>query len=381
MTYRRRISVLLLFICMLGLICISPFIIWHFSPSISANILIVDKTVPKKTYREHKALMWVLNNLKYLNKPSGNVYQSDRDYFGFFPSDNFTYSIRHLDPGDGQVDIVYLADTYGVYTEDFYKENIRGKRSPLIYGGLEQKELDIIETLLGNSALLIGEFNTFATPTYHRTGTRLENLFGVKWTGWIGRYFQDLDKTNDEIPIWLITNYEKQYEENWRFKGPGFGFVHIDDSVIILTQGEDVGNELIKVVFSEQAEKALEVRNNAGYYYWFDILTPRSTTEVLARYKIDVTEKGREKIERFGIPNTFPAVVKTVSPYRTYYFAGDFSDIRKVPSFWNASFLKYLMARSYRDIASDQSFFFWNVYFPMLENILRQELKTEPGKN
>jgi len=380
MTYRKRIIILSVVICILFLILVSPYIIWHFSSSRPTSFLIVDKTVPKPTYREHKALMWVLNNLKYTNKQPEKAYQFDQDYYGFFPSDNFTYSIKHLEPDPGHVDLIYLADTYGVYNEDFYKENIRGKRSHLIYGGLEQKELDIIETLLGKSTLLIGEFNTFATPTYRLTGSRLENLFGVRWSGWIGRYFQDLDKNNEEVPVWLITNYEKQYEAKWDFKGPGFGFVHIDDSVIILKHGEDVGNELIKVVFSAQAEKALKVRNNAGYYYWFDILTPKSNTEILAQYKLDVTEKGREKLEKFGIPNTFPAVVRTGSPYRTYYFAGDFSDIRKVPTFWNASFLKYLMARSYRDIASDQSFFFWNVYYPMLENILEKELKPESGK-
>lgn len=46
------------------------------------------------------------------------------------------------------VDFIYIADTYGVYTEDFYEENLRGDRSRLIYGGVELKETETIEEAL-----------------------------------------------------------------------------------------------------------------------------------------------------------------------------------------------------------------------------------------
>jgi hypothetical protein len=36
----------------------------------ATSSLIVDKTVPKSTYREYNALMWILNNLKYTSKQS-----------------------------------------------------------------------------------------------------------------------------------------------------------------------------------------------------------------------------------------------------------------------------------------------------------------------
>lgn len=38
----------------------------------------------------------------------------------------------------------------------------------------------------------------------------MEDIFGLKWNGWIGRYFSDLSYNNEEIPSWMrkiITNF------------------------------------------------------------------------------------------------------------------------------------------------------------------------------
>ncbi len=59
--------------------------IWTVLPGKALDILIIDKTVPNKSYREHAGLFWTLNHLKY-KKSSGDTYQIDQDYLGFFPS-------------------------------------------------------------------------------------------------------------------------------------------------------------------------------------------------------------------------------------------------------------------------------------------------------
>lgn len=375
MGFKNKIKISL-FLCIIIAALLSPFIIWHLTPSKPSHIVIVDKTVPKQTYREHKALMWVLNNLKYTNKQTMRAFQYNQDYWGFFPLEDFKYVVKDLHSNLENVDLIYLADTYGVYTEDFYRENLRGERSQLIYGGVEPWELGIIRELLKEVKVLLGEFNAFATPTKREVGIELETLFGVEWNGWIGRYFRALDKDNEEVPIWLIKNYERQYKTKWSFTGPGFGFVNIDDTVIVLKQGEDTGNETIKIIFTEKAIKEFKVKNNVTYYYWFDILKPKSGTEILAHYKIDLSEKGGKILRDFGLPDTFPAVVRTHYPYRTYYFAGDFSDIREVPSFWNVSFYRFFMSKLSSDVAGNQTYFFWNVYYPLIENILKKELNS-----
>jgi hypothetical protein len=371
---KKRLLIILLPVLITGLILL-PFILWQLELSKPVHGVILDKTVPKPTYREHKALMWVLNNLKYINKQTFQAFEYQMDYYGFFPLNNFNYSIKHLPSHLENVDFIYLADTYGVYNEDFYGENIRGERSRLIYGGAELREIEAIEEALKKGTLLIGEFNSFATPTGRDAGSRLENLFGVRWNGWIGRYFLDLDRNNDEVPIWMIKNYERQYNTQWTFKGPGFGFVNIDDTVFVLKQGEDVGVENIKIIFNEQALREFKVKNNARYYYWFDILEPLEGTEILGDYRIDITDKGKKVLNDFGLRETFPAVVRTQLPYRTYYFAGDFSDIKKVPSFWQVSYYNLLRADLSADMEGEQTYFFWNVYYPLIENILKKELK------
>lgn len=370
---KRRLILIFLLILIAGLILL-PFILWQLESSKPVNGVILDKTVPKPTYREHKALTWVLNNLKYINKQTFQSFNYKSDYYGFFPMNNFNYLIRPLPSDLNNVDFIYIADTYGVYTEDFYEENLRGERSRLIYGGVELKETETIEEALKKGVLLLGEFNTFATPTNRDVGSRLEKLFGVKWNGWIGRYFIDLDRNNNEVPIWMIENYEKQYRTQWNFKGPGFGFVNIDDTVFVLRQGEDVGDENIKVVFSDQALREFKVRNNVPYYYWFDILEPMEGTEILGHYRIDITDRGKKIMNNFGLKEIFPAVVRTQSPYHTYYFAGDFSDIKKVPSFWQVSYYRFIMSNLSADVKGEQSYFFWNVYYPLIETIFKKNL-------
>lgn len=54
-----------------------------------------------------------------------------------------------------------------------------------------------------------------------------------------------------------------------------------------------MGDENIKVVFSDQALREFKVRNNVPYYYWFDILELMERIEILGYYKIDITDRGK----------------------------------------------------------------------------------------
>lgn len=47
-------------------------------------MLVIDKTVPDDTYREHKGLMWLLNQQKYVQS-NGEPYRLKEDYVGFVP--------------------------------------------------------------------------------------------------------------------------------------------------------------------------------------------------------------------------------------------------------------------------------------------------------
>lgn len=71
-------------IVMAGLVAVitSPFWLWQLKPSTALDVLIVDKTVPTNTYREHQGLMWVLNQQKYVQS-NESKYVPMKDYVGF----------------------------------------------------------------------------------------------------------------------------------------------------------------------------------------------------------------------------------------------------------------------------------------------------------
>ena len=90
-----------------------PLLSWELQPPKFIHAVIVDKTVPDQSYREHKWFMWVLNNLKYFNQQTSGPFQYDQDYYGFFPLEDQNYNTKDLPDTAGGVDLIYLVDTYG----------------------------------------------------------------------------------------------------------------------------------------------------------------------------------------------------------------------------------------------------------------------------
>ena len=72
----------------------SPFLIWQLKKPTDLNMLVIDKTVPDQTFREHQGLMWMLNQAKV--RKDGKPYEISKDYAGFYPNGDKTYSIKSL---------------------------------------------------------------------------------------------------------------------------------------------------------------------------------------------------------------------------------------------------------------------------------------------
>ena len=117
----------------------------------------------------------------------------DKDYFGYNPKSNKSmnnYTINR------EVDLIDIADTYRVYTDDFEKRS-DGDPSQKIYGGMESSEWAAILRSKGEHTTLIAEYNSFATLTEEHPRSLMEETLSADWSGWVGRYFDDL--TSDEI--------------------------------------------------------------------------------------------------------------------------------------------------------------------------------------
>ena len=357
---------------MIACLLIGPYIVWRFIPQKPFQVTILDKTVPVNSYREHKALVWLLNNLRYVNKETGRPFAFDKDYYGFFPLPDQKYEIRPLPAELNKSGLIYVADTYGVYTADFYKDNLRGERSRLIYGGMTATEAAAIGHSLTGKNTLVAEFNSLASPTSGRARELMEGILAVKWTGWIARYFEELsDKKNTELPVWMISNYKKQYGVPWAFEGPGFVFVNKDDSLLVLRAGAEVGPKLNRLFFTPAALAEYHAADGLEYSYWFDVVRvpPKSNVEILANYRLDVTPQGEKMLAAKGLTSVFPAIIRTDSPYHTYYFAGDYADYNNSPKFYCSVPWRQYLAIHGINPADD---FFWSVYFPLIKQIMSE---------
>lgn len=371
---RRNSKVLYMYlagIILLGLLILfGPILWWNNISDIPLNIWIVDKTVPKTDYREHKGLMWVLNHNKVINDKTGKEFSYDKDYFGFFPANNEDDNIREIPDGVEYPDLIYLADTYGVYTNDFSSENFEEKNGNLIYGGLDKLELDKISSNIGSGNTIIGEFNIASSPTKLENREKLESIFGVKWSGWRGRYFKSLE-TDIEVPQGFVENYEKQERKDWDFKGSGYVLLSDSGEILVLENEKHIGDKGLSIRFEEEYMEEFGIDKDIPYYYWFEFLETDENTETIANYQLDLSSQGEEIFKERGFSSTFTAVARRAdSKYTAYYFSGDFADLDKLSKRWNYYGLQDIKKATSIFNKKAPDYFYWNAYAPMMKKII-----------
>ncbi|MCT2534889.1 hypothetical protein NC661_03880 [Aquibacillus koreensis] len=365
---------------LLVLLFSSPVWLWQLKGSEEVNVLIVDKTVPDQTYREHKGLVWLLNHLK-VKQAVGKAYDVQEDYVGFVPTDQPPeFEVRELPDDLSAYDLLYVADGYGVYQDEYTGNNQNGARSELLYGGMTADEVTRIRSsLIENHQTLIAEFNTFGSPTEQHVREGFYDLLNVRWSGWMGRYFVDLQ--NNEVPIWLKQNFEKQYGESYDFEGSGLVFVHENDQVVVITDDELSGDDAVTFEPTEEALDLYDIDKEIAYNYWFDIVEAGDQEEVQADFNLHLSKSAEKQLTENEIPLTFPAVIHHENQsYDSYYFAGDFADQEQVPSMHGLSGIAWLQKQFAFDKAGRTDLFYWKAYVPVMKEIvlnLENERKEE----
>ncbi|MES3017796.1 MAG: hypothetical protein V4721_08460 [Bacteroidota bacterium] len=369
-----------------ALILLAPLLMWlawFFTPKKTLVVAIIDKTVLTTSGQEHISLNWVLNHERY-TKTSSESYKIDRDYFGFFPLNNEQFKVKGLEQFtssqlkqlSSDADLVYFTDTYGIFNNEWYIGKNINERSGMLYGGLSNRDIELLELMKARKKLIIAEFNTIGSPTDSINRSRFEGNFGVRWTGWTGRFFDKLDTAlNKEIPLWLINNYKKSHDNKWPFKKAGIAFVSITDEVIILEDDTHLGDPLPHIISNSYGQQNLSLPAKIKYPFWFDILMIDSRiNKEAATFKIDANANGLEELRKSGIPASFPAVTyHKRNDYTFYYFSGDFCD-NPVPiitsHFKGISLFKAMFYNESDPV--ERSSFFWNFYRPMMTNILKE---------
>lgn len=371
MKNKRLIKIIIIIFILL--IITMPFYLWKFKGSSSIKAIILDKTVPTEDYREHKNIMWILNNKKILNEYTNAPFEYNQDYYGFFPyklNENSTedYFIKEFpEELDNDLDLIYLADTYGVHNNDYELDNF--KYEDLSYGGINNKELDEIYDVL-NAKVIIGEFNIFNSPTQGEARQRTMDIFGVEWSGWIARYFKDLSKSYGEVPNWIIQNYEKQYQEEWNKEGTGIVYVHEDGQVFVLENEKHLSENYVYTSFTDEAKSEYNLKDNVKFYYWYEILTVKDDAKVLGSFNIDVTEEGSKVLRKYGLDTSYPAFIEKRGDYNAYYMACDASDNSEIMKNYKVEFYTTFMNKLSIDNTISNKNFFWKCYYPFFNKIL-----------
>jgi len=367
-------------------------LLWLVRPKSELRLLVLDKTVLTTKCQEHLSLFWVLNNGKFAW--NGKRYNLEKDYLGFFPDGKGGYSVNDLDSLSSisllklaQVsDAAYYTDLYGIYSnewkETYFKEGLdssryMSERSNLLYGGMKSNDLEFLLHMKQKGKLIVTEFNNIASPTRSDIRGRFEKEFGVAWTGWVGRYFEELDTLkNRELPSWLINNYLEQNGGNWPFTRSGIVFVRDDDRVVILENETDLIGEVPEIRSSKAVVKRYGVNATVNYPFWFDVVEANKPNHVLSFYHLQVNPRGDSILTANGLRKEFPAVVHSLEGCSFYYFAGDFCDnpLEMTSSFFDQVGLFQRFFHS--SLPIDRRTFFWQFYRPFMNTVLKDYHKS-----
>jgi hypothetical protein len=355
---------------------------WLFTPKKKMIAAIIDKTVMTTGGQEHVSFTWILNHERF-TKNKTTPYKTGNDYFGFFPLEGENFRVKGLErfsPAmlerlSNDADLIYFTDTYGIYRNEWYAKKNNAERSGIIYGGMSHQDIALLRNMKAKHKLIITEFNTIGSPTSPEIRAAFENLFGLKWSGWTGRYFSSLDTTvNTELPKWLISNYKNQHAGLWPFHNAGIAFVNNADQVVVAEEKTQLTNAMPYIESNSDGQKKFGLPHRINYPFWFDIIQPDTlVNNTIAEFKITVNAAGEAELKKKNIPTRFPAVVfHKETDYQFYYFSGDFCDNpvnMKTSYFKGIRFFKSFFYNTAN--AGDRAGFFWNFYQPMMIRIVK----------
>ena len=373
---KRKYIVIFIF-CLPVLIPLVSYLLWKFKENKPLKVLIYDMTVPHKMYDEHKSFSWILLHHKYtydnkLNRP-------ETDYKGFFPLDNFKFVTKDFQSLTEKevfqiadsLDMAYFTDTYGIYSNEWYRDTLGNEKSSKIYGGLNKNDVLLLRRMQDSSKLTLAEFNFLASPTTLSIRRDAEKLMDLRWTGWVGRYYDVLDTLlNPDIPNWAKELYKKQYNKTWNFHDAGILFVHETDQIVVLELGKTLAEEVPWVYSSAYGQQKYDLPSQITYPYWFDIMESGESNRVVSKYKIYANKQGMKLLNEYGIPDVFPCVIENREK-NYYYFCGDFCDnpiYLESAKLMGISFFHKFFYDKYNYI--DRTPFFWHFFRPMVTKIV-----------
>lgn len=372
---KKPLLIIIIILVVIVALPVITLIRWTFQTKRPLNIITVDKTVPTLEREKHKSFIWILTNERFVKKENKNSYSYIKDYFGFSPtrplrdhgSKKNEYRLTDIINLAQNNDAIYFTDTYGISFNDWYVGINKSRKSRKIYGGLNNNDNLLIKEMKDRNKLVILEYNTFDYPTAQFESIRAQEKLGIKSSGWTGKYFQTLDTTNSDFPIWMTGMYRKQYKKPWTFSKSGIVMLN-DKEIIILEEGIHLKNSMPHIVTDSLKAEKWKLPSSVAFDKWFDIINPLASN-VISSFKLETTPDGDKLLLENLLSNEFPAVIQENASQRTYYFSGDFADM-DIPV-WTARLkgLDKLRGILYSEKKDDTRRFFWLYYKPLINGI------------
>lgn len=372
----------------LMLVPLASWTVWWFRPVRPFPVALINKTASDPLRQDHRSVVWLLHHWK-LGKPDRTLPDPLHDYFGFHPlesRDTLRYAIRDFeglsgfsfDSLLGATRAAYYADAYGVYRKDWDQRTDTADYSPKVYGGMTHREVDFLARLRDQGKLVICEFNTMASPTPDSVRRRFERTFDLRWSGWTLRHFDELDTADNlELPRWAIRQKLAQ-DSSWPHRGPGILFVHETGRLVILESRRHLVSETPWIHPAAAERDAYHLPDSVPYPFWIDIVQAGPTLRTASWYRILANDSGTSLMDNAGIPDSFPAALRSEAPARFWYFAGDHADNRvsMLPSRFAG--IEYLMSLRPRGTPRDLGSFFWRYQMPLLHGIFEEAAAAPP---
>jgi hypothetical protein len=371
---KRLIALLLLL-----LLFVAPSLWWRVTPLREHRVLIVDKTLPRPEWREHERVTWWLTHRRVTSPRGDSLWDATRDYLGYDPT-----AKRGTDLSDAALDsvnLVYIADAYGVYAGDYLVDDDTSTHAELepsqrIYGGMTSDEVEALTRYVARGGSVVAEFNTLEEPTSGTAaGEALGALLGVRYQRWLGRWYANLE-SSDEIPQWMRERYERVYWKPWDFSGAGIViFSETEDRIVVVSASEFTADWPITLEVEDTDDPLVRgVRSGQPYWYWVTGTEPTDSGSVLAWYDFHVTGEAKRRLERSGFAARFPAIVRHKGSGMRAYFAGDFADVGvRPPPLMRTRGLDWLGRYQDREKKPGmQGRFFWGVTLPLWDAMLSE---------
>jgi len=359
---------------------------WTFQEKKPLDVLILDKTVPTLDRLNHKSLSWIINNERFVKKEKKSSYSYKKDYYGFAPTrplkdrGNTTneYHLSEMIDLPEKTDAIYFADTYGVFFNDWYVGVNKSRRSRKIYGGMNNTDYLLVNEMKNRNKLIILEYNTLDFPTPEFESYRTQEKLGIKISGWSGKYFEKLDTTSKNFPVWMTSMYRKEYSQPWTFTKPGLVLLS-DKHIVVLEEGTHLKNALPYIVTGEDNCSKYGVPASVAFDKWFDIIDPLDGN-VISKFELATTALGDTLLAARMLKNSFPAVTQDTVTGRVFYFSGDFANNDVTYCLSKLKGFNGIKGINYSDKPADSRRFFWLYYKPLVKTIFNDYFNSMAGK-